>query len=472
MTKSTKRALLIALAVVIVGGLIAWTVTTSRNRQQGAAVEFGDVATATIEERVDASGRIFPVTDVGIASDVSGEVVKLFVREGDSVRAGQRIAQVDADAIESQVARAQAGVNQAQAGVSQARASIQEAEATKRQLEATLANNRLAFKRVSELAAEGLASQQELEAAQVAVETTEANIAAAEARANAARETVRGNEYQVASAQATLREFRTSLRQTNITAPMDGILSQLNVEEGERVVGTMQMAGTELARVADLSQMEVRVEVSESDIPRVALGDAVDIEVDAYLDRTFRGRVEEISSSANNLTTATGTQSLNTDQVTNFVVTIVIAPGSYADLVTPERPYPFRPGMSAAVEILTQIVEGATAVPVASVTARERETEGKRTARAGVGAGADEEFDYDDLEEVVWVLAADNTVERRVVKTGVQNRDLIQITEGLSVGERIVVGPYAQVARKLEDEDEVYEDEGDDRNDADDDDED
>ena len=457
MTKSTRRNLLIALAVLVVGGLVAWTVVKSRNKQDGTAVTFGTVESATIEERVDASGRIFPVTDVAIASDVSGEVVKLFVREGDSVRAGQRIAQVDADAIESQVARAQAGVNQAEAGVSQARASIQEAEATKRQLEATLANNRLALKRIEELAAEGLASQQEREAAQVAAATTEANIAAAEARAAAARETVRANEFQVASAQATLREFRTSLRQTNITAPMDGIVSQLNVEEGERVVGTMQMAGTELARVADLSQMEVRVEVSENDIPRVTLGDPVDIEVDAYLDRVFAGRVEEISSSANNLTTATGTQSLNTDQVTNFVVTILIQPESYADLVTPDRPYPFRPGMSAAVEILTQVVGDATAVPVASVTAREREEVKEKAARAGIGTPDRDELDYDDLEEVVWVVGDDLSVERRVVKTGVQNRDVIQVTEGLSVGERIVVGPYAQVARKLDDGDKVYE---------------
>ena len=469
MTKSTKRTLWIVLGVLLVGGLVAWTITRSANKKDGTAVEFGTVETATIEERVDASGRIFPVTDVGIASDVSGEVVKLFVREGDSVRAGQRIAQVDADAIESQVAQAQAGVNQSQAGVSQARAQIKQFEAQVQQFKAQLANNRLAAKRAAELAAEGLLSQQDLEAAQVAVETTEANISAAQAQADAAREVVRGNEYQVASAEARLRELRTSLRQTNITAPMDGILSQLNVEEGERVVGTMQMAGTELARVADLSEMEVRVEVSENDIPRVALGDRVDIEVDAYLDRTFRGRVAEISSSANNLTTATGTQSLNTDQVTNFVVTIVIEPDSYADLVTAERPYPFRPGMSAAVEILTQVVEGATAVPVASVTAREREDR-KKTARASVAGADNDELDYDDLEEIVWVVQDGGTVERRVVKTGVQNRDVIQVTEGLSVGERIVIGPYAQVARKLDDGDKVYEKEEEDEEDEDEDD--
>ena len=169
MTKSTKRTLWIVLGVLLVGGLVAWTIAKSNSRRQGVAVEFGVVATATIEERVDASGRIFPVTDVAIASDVSGEVVKLYVREGDSVRAGQRIAQVDADAIESQVAQAQAGVNQAQAVVSQARAQIKQFEAQVAQFEAQLANSQLAAKRAAELAAEGLLSQQELEAAQVAV---------------------------------------------------------------------------------------------------------------------------------------------------------------------------------------------------------------------------------------------------------------------------------------------------------------
>ena len=457
MKKSTKNILWIVLGVVLVGALVAWTVVKSQNKKDGVAVEFGTVGTATIEERVDASGRIFPVTDVGIASDVSGEVVTLFVREGDSVRAGQRIARIDADAFESQVAQAEAGVNQSEANVAQARAQIQQARAEIKQLEAQLANNRLALKRARELSAEGLLSQAELETAEVAVATSEANIAAAEARASAAQETVRANEFQVASAQARLREIRTSLRRTNIVAPMDGILSQLNVEEGERVVGTMQMAGTELARVADLSQMEVRVEVSENDIPRVALDDRVDIEVDAYLDRTFRGRVAEISSSANNLTSATGTQTLNTDQVTNFVVTILIAPESYADLVTAQRPYPFRPGMSAAVEILTQTVEDAVSVPVASVTAREREDRKRKSKAAVGGSAAEEALDYDDVEEVVWVIADDSTVERRVVKTGVQDRDVIQVVSGLEVGERIVVGPYAQVARKLDEGDKVYE---------------
>ncbi len=468
MTKTTKRNLWILVGVLLVGGLVAWTISKNADRKEGTAVEFGTVEKATIEERVSASGRIFPVTDVGISSDVSGEVVELFVREGDSVRAGQLLARIDADAYESQVARGQAQVNSAQALVSTAQASIEQLTGERKRLVAQLEANQLALRRAEQLAKEGLLSQAELENAQVAVALFKAQVEAADANLRGARETVKGNSYAVASARATLRELQTSLRRTNIVAPMDGILSQLNVEEGERVVGTMQMAGTELARVADLTQMEVRVEVSENDIPRVSLGDPVDIEVDAYLDRKFTGKVAEISSSANNLTSAAGVQTLNTDQVTNFTVTILIDASSYADLVAAGRAYPFRPGMSASVEILTETVTDAVSVPIAAVTARETDEKAAK-AQAGdesdgasaTATAASETPATEDLVEVVWVVKDDGTVERRVVKTGVQNRKVIQVTSGLRVGERIVVGPYAQVARKLKDGSKVYEEEDD-----------
>ncbi len=464
MTKTTKRNLWILFAALVVGGLVTWSVLKSSDRKEGTAVELGVVEKGTIEERVSASGRIFPVTDVGISSDVSGEVVELFVKEGDSVRAGQLLARIDADAYESQVARGQAQVNQAQAAVSSAKATIQQLTGDKTRLSAQLEANQLAARRAEQLAKEGLLSQAELENAQVAVALSKASIAAAEASIQAAQENVRGNGFQVSSAQATLRELQTSLRRTNIIAPMDGILSQLNVEEGERVVGTIQMAGTELARVADLTQMEVRVEVSENDIPRVSLGDPVEIEVDAYLDRKFTGKVAEISSSANNLTSAAGIQTLNTDQVTNFTVTILIDASSYADLVAAGRTYPFRPGMSASVEILTETVADAVTVPIASVTAREMD---ESTSNKKPTPSDDQAPNSDELVEVVWVAKDDGTVERRIVKTGVQNRKVIQVTSGLQIGERIVVGPYAQVARKLKDGSKVYEEDDDNETDGD-----
>ena len=454
MTKATKRNLWILAAVVVIGGLSALAIMKSRDRKTGTAVDIAEVATATIEERVSASGRIFPVTDVALSSDVSGEVVELFVKEGDSVRVGQLMARIDADAFESQVARGQAAVDAARASVATTRSSVQQAIAEKKRLEAQLATAELALKRARQLSQEGLLSTAELETAEVNVASNRAAIEAATAAVRAAEENVRGGGYQVASAQASLRELRTSLRRTNITAPMAGIVSQLNVEEGERVVGTMQMAGTELARVADLSRMEVRVEVSENDIPRVTLGDAVEIEVDAYLDRKFRGSVAEISNSANNLTSATGLQSLNTDQVTNFTVTILIDADSYADLVAAGRRYPFRPGMSASVDILTETVADAVAVPIASVTAREREPN-KKTSKSG-GTDAADVRRRDELVEVVWVVTDADTVERREVKTGIQNREVIQVLSGVNVGERIVVGPYAAVSRSLASGKQVY----------------
>ena len=453
MTKKTKRNLLIGIGVLAVAALVAITVANNRNKKQGVGVEFGEAERRTIEERVTASGRIFPVTEVSISSDVSGEVVELPIAEGDSVRAGQLLARIDPDAIQSRVAQGRAAVDGAQATAAQSRAAIEQARAQVAQLEAQLINQRAVLERTRQLVGEGLASQADLDAAEAAVRTTEANVDAGEASVRAAQEQARASDFNVKSARASLSELSTNLRRTRITAPMTGVVSALLVEEGERVVGTIQMSGTEIARIADLSRMEVQVEVSENDIPRVTLGDPVDIEVDAYLDRTFKGRVAEISNSANNLATgAAALQSLTSDQVTNFVVTIEINPASYADLVTERRPFPFRPGMSAAVEILTEVVEDAVAVPIAAVTAREVDEE----KQPGVDAAA-------ELEEIVWVVPAGaDTVGRRAVKTGVQDRDYIQVVSGVDPGERIVVGPYAQVSRKLESGDQVYEDEDDD----------
>jgi HlyD family secretion protein len=215
----------------------------------------------------------------------------------------------------------------------------------------------------------------------------------------------------------------------------------LNVEEGERVVGTIQMTGTELMRIANLNAMEVRVEVSENDVPRVKLGDKAEIEVDAYLNRTFAGTVTQIANSST--TAGLADNVLNSDQVTNFEVRISIDPESYADLVSEGNTYPFRPGMSAGVDILTQLAEDIVSVPIESVTTREVADTDEADA-TGV----------DDLEEVVFVIQAD-TVARRAVTTGLQNDRFIQIKTGLDVGERVVAGPYTALSRELEAGDQV-----------------
>ncbi len=221
---------------------------------------------------------------------------------------------------------------------------------------------------------------------------------------------------------------------------MSGIVSKLNVERGERVVGTLQMAGTEMMRIANLRSMEVQVDVSENDILKVNVGDETDIEVDAYLGRKFKGKVSEIANSATN---AGSGAVLNTDQVTNFVVKIRVDANSYADLIQDGRRYPFRPGMSASVDVYTNTADSTLCVPLIAVTARDEDADKKKKVEEG-----QKEKDLDNIKEVVFVVTGD-TVAMREVKTGIQDNDYIQILNGLQEGEKVVTGPYAAIARKL-----------------------
>ena len=257
-----------------------------------------------------------------------------------------------------------------------------------------------------------------------------------------ARENVRVADYGISSANARLKELRTSLQKTIITAPVSGIISKLNVERGERVVGTLQMAGTEMMRIANLRSMEVQVDVSENDILKVSVGDETDIEVDAYLGRKFKGKVSEIANSATNSGTGVA---LNTDQVTNFVVKIRVDANSYTDLVKDGRRYPFRPGMSASVDIFTNTADSTLCVPLIAVSARENESEVKKNEN---DQEKEKENDLDNIKEVVFVVTGD-TVAMREVKTGIQDNDFIQVVSGLQEGEKVVTGPYAAIARKL-----------------------
>ncbi|MEM9260470.1 MAG: efflux RND transporter periplasmic adaptor subunit, partial [Bacteroidota bacterium] len=207
----------------------------------------------------------------------------------------------------------------------------------------------------------------------------------------------------------------------------------LNVEEGERVVGTIQMTGTELMRIANLNAMEVRVEVSENDVPSVKIGDVAEVEVDAYLNRTFKGRVTQIANSSTTAGTAADNV-LNSDQVTNFEVRINIDPESYEDLVKSGNTYPFRPGMSAGVDILTKSSDGVISLPIESVTTRQEES--------------DDDIGTDELQEVVFVVDAD-TVKQVAVTTGLQDARVIEIKSGVSAGDAVVAGPYTELSRKL-----------------------
>jgi HlyD family secretion protein len=218
------------------------------------------------------SGKIFPQTEVKISSDVSGEIVELYVEEGDSVEVGQVLARIDPEAIESQVERGRASVNGAKAQLANSKANVENLKAQKQQIIAQLENAKDIFKRNKGLYEEGAISQADFETAQANLRALEANLKASDASIRSAEENVRASQFNVQSTEASLKELRTSLRRTTLYAPMSGIVSLMNVEEGERVVGTIQMTGTELMRIANLNAMEVRVEVSENDIPRVSLG--------------------------------------------------------------------------------------------------------------------------------------------------------------------------------------------------------
>ncbi|HXH18109.1 MAG TPA: efflux RND transporter periplasmic adaptor subunit, partial [Chitinophagales bacterium] len=309
------------------------------------------VSRHTIEETVSASGKIFPETEVKISPDVSGEIIDIFFEEGDSINKGDLLLTIRPDIYQSIVEQAEAALNQA-------KAALANAKARQAQMSAQFENATRTYERNKKLYEQKVLSQADFDNAVAAFKTAEGEM-------NAADESVKAAEYSVKSAEAGLKEARDNLTKTKIYAPMAGILSRLNVKKGERVVGTVQFTGTELLTIADLGKMEVRVDVSENDITRVSVGDTAAIEVDAFIDKEFRGVVKSVANSAN-----TGNV-LTTEQVTNFTVKISILPESYRELVTPEKPFPFKPGMSATAEIKTDLRKDALSVPIQCVTIRE-----------------------------------------------------------------------------------------------------
>lgn len=458
MKKRKNNALIIGLGVALVA-LIAAAVWKSKSKPKGEKVQIEKVEKRTITEIVSASGKVFPQTEVKISSDVSGEIVELYVEEGDSVTSGQLLAKIDPDAYQSQVERGVAGVNSAKAQMANSRSQIQNMKAQKEQILAQLENAKEVYNRNQKLLEDKVISEADFETARSNLRALEANLRASEAGIQSAEESAKAAEFQVASSEATLKELRTSLRRTTIYAPVSGTISLLNVEKGERVVGTIQMTGTEMMRIANLNAMEVQVEVSESDIPRVSLNDEVDIEIDAYLNRTFKGKVFQIANSASNASAQA--VSLTTDQVTNFIVTINVDPASYQDLIHPNNPYPFRPGMSASVEIKTDIREGVVCVPIQAVTTREVNKDKKKKRAKKVNQKKDD----DDLKEVIFLLPEGaDTVSMAEVKTGIQDNTYIQIVSGVNEGDEIVIGPYSAISRRLKqgeavtkvDEDELF----------------
>ena len=451
MARKNKSRLLIYLLLGIIAVLIGIAVVRAKSKPKGIEVEVEKIKRRTISETVSASGKVFPEKEVKISSDVSGEIVELYVEEGDSVKAGQILARIDPESYESAVEGSQASLNNVKSNLAMQRSAIETSKAQKEQIQAQLNNARRVHERNKQLLQDGVISKQDFEASETNVEQLEANLRSSEASFRSAVKAAQGAEYSVKSAEAQLKEIQTSLSRTTIAAPTSGVISKLNVEQGERVVGTIQMAGTEMMRLANFNSMEVQVEVSENDILRVSFGDTCDIEVDAYLDEKFKGVVTEIANSAAN--TGTGNQVvLTSDQVTNFVVKIRILPESYESLLESTGNIPFRPGMSATVDIYTKTVTDVLSVPIASVTTRDEKDEKENAEEEKteeMEEAEEKKKKEEEIKEVVFVFEAD-TARMTVVKTGIQDNEYIEILSGLSEGEEVVSGPYSAISRTID----------------------
>ncbi len=439
--RSSWPIILLLAAIIGLVGFILWR--NNNKKEKATQVTAEAVAKRSITELVSASGKIYPEFEVKISSDVSGELVKLYVEEGDTVKSGQLLGKVAPDQYESAVERVVASKNATAANLANTRSQVAQLEAGKKQaianrdqILAQIESSRAAHKRNEMLHKEGVISDAELEGTLSALRSLEANLVSANAAiessdANIAssQESIRAAEFQVKSADATVKEAQDNLRRTTIYAPTSGVISKLNVEQGERVVGTLQMTGTEIMRIANLDVMEVQVDVSENDIISVATGDTADVEVDAYLDHPFKGVVTEIASSASGGLTG----QLTADQVTNFRVNIRLLPDSYRELQKPGRSV-FRPGMSASVDIRTLTERDIMTVPLLAVATREDEKA--------------EDEDDPDLLEVVFLKSGDTTMMQKI-KTGIQDDTYIQVLEGLELGDTLVTGPYKAISKDL-----------------------
>jgi HlyD family secretion protein len=437
-----KKKTWIIISIVIVAVLIVLAVLKNKGAigaKEGVKVTTEKVARRTIVETVSANGKIQPEKEVKITPYISGEVVELKVREGDEVREGDLLAKIDPEIYRSNYERSEAGL-QSQ------RAALANSRARQVQSEAQFTNAQLSFDRSKKLWEEKVISDSEYETALSQYEVAKAEV-------QAAKENVKSAEFQVASAEASLRESQENLTKTAIYAPSDGTISKLIVEKGERVSGASQFsAGTELMRIANLNSMEAVVQVNENDIVRVHLSDTALIEVDAYLNRKFKGLVTEIATSAD----VTG---VSADQVTNFQVKIRLLKDSYDDLIPDNNPFysPFRPGMSTTVDIQTKRADNVLTLPIQAITTRAdttgKTTSDRRQAQTKSGDGETKIVSKNAGDEKIteYVFLYEEEKARMVaVKSGIQDNTYIQVVEGLEEDQEVITGPYRAVSRTLE----------------------
>ena len=438
----TKKKIIWTIIIVVVLLLIVGVVAKKKGligKPDETKVATEKVTRRTIVEVVSASGKIAPEVEVKLSPDVSGEVIELYVKEGDQVKAGQLLAKINPEIYLSNYDRTIASLNTSQANLANSKAQLA-------QVKSQFINAKSSFDRNEILHTEKTISDAEYE-------SSTANFEVAKAQVVAGEESVKAAAFNVKNAEAGVKESKENLSKTSIYAPVGGTVSKLNIEKGERVAGASQFgSGTEILRIANLQTMEVSVSVNENDIVRVTLNDTAYVEVDAYQNRKFKGIVTQISTSAN-------TVGVSADQVTNFDVKIRIMPESYKDLVPADRPNesPFRPGMSATVDIRTEIVENVLTIPIQAVTTRTDTT----NAPPKMDEQAQSDQNDNNVKKKVefaqeYVFMYDNGVAKMLkVKTGIQDNMYIEIKEGLKEGQEIITAPYREVSKKLKDGDKV-----------------
>lgn len=415
--------LLVGGAIAVIALLIVLSKTgVIGNRDKGKSVEIATVNTTTIVETVSATGKIQPEIEVKISSEVSGEIISLNVKEGQVVKKGDLLVKINPDLYTSGYNRTLSNLSGTKANLSQADASFKEAKAN--------------YDRNKTLFDKGIISKSDWDKTVASFEVAKASKQSA--------------YFNVQSASATVNEAKDNLGRTTIYAPADGTISVLNVELGERVLGTQQMAGTEILRVANLNNMEVEVDVNENDIVKIKVGNLANVEVDAYLKKQFKGVVTSISNSASTTLTA--------DQVTNFKVKIRILKESYQDLLEgkPAAYSPFRPGMTATVDVITKTRNNVLAVPISSVVVKS-----DTTAVKGFKMDDKEKEEQvkkapksDKKLECVFVKVGDKA-KIRIIKTGIQDDTNIEVITGLKKGDVVITGPYTTVSKELNSGDKV-----------------
>ena len=420
MSKKSIYLLIGAIIISIIVLIILSKKGIIGDANKGKFVEITAVKTATIVETVSATGKIQPEIEVKISSEVSGEIIMLNVKEGQVVKKGDLLVKINPDLYTSSYNRSLSNRSASKAGLSQAEASFQEAKAN--------------YDRSKTLFEKGIISKSDWDKAVASFEVAKAS------KQNA--------YFSVQSASATVSEAKDNLGRTLIYAPADGTISRLNVELGERVLGTQQMAGTEILRVANLNNMEVEVDVNENDIVKIKVGDQANVEVDAYLKKQFKGIVTSISNSAS--------AELTADQVTNFKVKVRILKESYQDLVVGKSSNysPFRPGMTATVDIITKTKNQVLTVPISSVViksdtlpTKENKLEEEELEEAKIPKA-------DKKLECVFVKVGEKS-KIRIIKTGIQDDSNIEIISGLKKGETVITGPYSTVSKELNSGDKV-----------------